>query len=61
MKRKYLDFIKMFSKINISSICKFHNIDRSNLLNGRASEETTKIIYDELKKQLEKLISEKID
>lgn len=56
MKQNYLEFIKKFSKINVSSICKLHHIDRVNVLHGRASEETTKIIYNELKKQLEELL-----
>lgn len=55
MKEKYLDFILSFSKISISSICKELNINRSNILNGKASEETIKLLYDELKKKLEEI------
>lgn len=55
MKDKYLKYILGFSKISISSICKELNIDRQNILNGRASEETTKKLYDELVSRLEKL------
>lgn len=57
MKDKHLKFILSFSKISISSICKELNINRSNILNGKASEETTKKLYDELKKRLTKLNS----
>lgn len=55
MKDKYLKYILGFSKISISSICKELKIDRQNILNGKASEETTKKLYDELVKRLEKL------
>ena len=57
MKDEYLRFIFSFSKISISSICKELNINRSNILNGKASEETIKKLYDELKKRLTKLNS----
>ena len=57
MKDKYLKFILSFSKISISSICKDLHINRENILNGKASEETTKKLYDELKKRLTKLNS----
>ena len=57
MKDEYLKFIFSFSKISISSICKELNINRSNILNGKASEETIKKLYDELKKRLTKLNS----
>ena len=56
MKRKYLDFIFSFSKINISSICKKLGINRSNILNGKSSEETTRLLYDELIKELNELL-----
>lgn len=50
-----LDFIKEFSKINISTICKELKVDRANLLNGRASEEKTKLVKEEILKRLESL------
>lgn len=56
MKNKYLKFIKQFSKINITQICKDLNINRSNILNGSASEETTRLLYDEIKKELIELL-----
>lgn len=57
MKNKYLQYIKEFSKINISTLCKELGINRENILNGRASEETTKKLYDEIQKQI-KLIED---
>lgn len=54
-KEKDLQFIKDFSKINVSQICKDLNIDRSNVLRGRASEEKTKLVKDEILKRLENL------
>lgn len=58
MKDKYLQLIKQFSKINISKICKDHNINRENILKGRASEQTTKQLHDEIIKQIKELLNE---
>ena len=55
MKEKYLNFILSFSKISISSICKELNINRSNILNGKASEETIKLLYDEINRKLDEI------
>ncbi len=55
MKEKYLKFILSFSQISISSICKELNINRSNILNGKASEETIKLLYDEIKRRIEEI------
>lgn len=55
MKKEYLRFIKDFSKIHISNICKELKINRSNVLNGTASEETIKLLYDEINKRLDLL------
>ncbi len=55
MKDKYLKYIRQFSQINISKLCKELKIDRQNILNGKASEETTKKLYDELISRLDKL------
>lgn len=57
MKDEYLKFILSFSKISIAAICKELNISRENILKGKASEETTKKLYDEIKKRLTKLNS----
>ena len=45
---KDLEFIKAFSKIKISSICKELCIDRSNLLNGKSSNENIKKVKDKI-------------
>ena len=42
----YLDKIKKLSKITISATCKELNINRSNLLNGRTTEENEKKVYE---------------
>lgn len=56
MKEKYLEFIKNFSSISVSKICKDKKIDRSCVMRGRSSEQRTKELYDELLKQLKELI-----
>lgn len=38
MKENYIKLIKDFSKITISSICDELHVSKSNVLNGRASE-----------------------
>lgn len=45
---KDLDFIKEFSKISISSICKELNIDRSNLLNGITKEKNIILVKNKI-------------
>lgn len=59
MKNNYLKFIKQFSSINVSQICKKMGINRSNILNGKSSEETTRLLYDEIIKELKKLLESK--
>ena len=56
MKKEYLQFIKQFSNINISKLCKQLGINRSNILNGRSSEETTRLLYEEIIKQIDELL-----
>ena len=59
MKRQNdLQFIKDFSKITISKVCRDLKVDRGNLMNGRASEENTKLVKEEIKKRLTTLIKE---
>ena len=50
-----LEFIKKFSKIQISKICKKYNITRQNIYQGNASEEKIKIVRDEIFEELKKL------
>ena len=56
MKQQYLEFIKQFSSINVVKICKKLGINRSNVLNGKSSEETTRLLYDEIVKELIELL-----
>lgn len=57
-KEKDLNFIKEFSKITISQVCRDLKVDRGNLMNGRASEENTNRIKAEIEKRLSKLMAE---
>ena len=52
MKEEYLKFIKEYSKISISKICREKKIDRSCVMRGKSSEEKMKMLYDELSKQI---------
>ena len=52
---KELKFIKGFSKISISGICKKVNVNRSNLLNGTAGDYREKIVKEEIERELAKL------
>lgn len=51
---KELDFIKNFSKINVSSICRKLKINRSNLLNGHSKSNEIKV-KEEIESQVAKL------
>lgn len=55
MKEQYLDYIKTFSRINISSLCRELGINRENILKNKASEDTTKKLYDAIKERLANL------
>ena len=59
MKEEYLKFIKEYSKISVSKICREKKIDRSCVMRGKSSEEKTKILYDELINELKKLLKER--
>lgn len=52
---KELKFIKGFSKISITGICKKVNVNRSNLLNGTAGDDREKIVKEEIERELAKL------
>lgn len=52
----YLDKIKELSKVNITSVCKKLNINRSNLLNGKSTKENEKKVYDKLSEEIKKII-----
>lgn len=50
-----INFIKKFSKITISGICRKYNIDRTNLMNNRTKLENFKIIREEIESEYAKL------
>lgn len=54
-KKLDLEYIKKFTKITITSICKDLKVDRTNLIKGNASAETTKKVKEELKKRIKEL------
>lgn len=56
-----INFIKKFSKITISGICRKYNIDRTNLMNNRTKLENFKIIREEIESEYAKLYIKKDD
>ena len=50
-----LEYIKRFSKITITGICKKKKIDRANLLMNRASKEKIKTVREEIESEIAKL------
>ena len=52
----YLEKIKQLSKINIVAICKELNINRSNLYNGKTTEENEKRVYEKIVQEYNKII-----
>lgn len=54
-KEKNLKFIKNFSAINISSICKKYKISRTGVYNGEISAEKLEIIREEIESEIGKL------
>lgn len=57
-KEKDLKYIKDFSKISVSSVCKEVGVDRQNLLNGRASEKSTEAVKNKIKEKIKELDDE---
>lgn len=51
-KEKDINFIKKFSSIKLSEILKKNKIDSSNFYKGKISEEKTKLIKNELDKNI---------
>lgn len=47
-----LDFIKAFSKINITNICRKERVNRSNLLNGNSTKENAKKIRQRIESEV---------
>lgn len=54
-KDKDLKYIKDFSKITVSGVCKELNINRANVLNGRASSEGVAAVKKRIKDKLNEL------
>ena len=52
---KDLDYIKRFSKITISGICKKKKISRANLLNNKSAPKNAKIVREEIESEIAKL------
>ena len=50
-----LEFIKKFSKVNISKACKKANVNRGNLYNGNVKKEKIKLVRRILEDELARL------
>lgn len=50
-----LEFINKFSKIKVASICQKLKINRSNVYNGRTTDENLKKVRREIESELAKL------
>lgn len=57
-KQDKLNFIKNFSKITVSSICKDNNISSSNLWRGNTSSNNIDIVYISILENVKKIIDE---
>lgn len=58
---KDIEYIKKFSKISISGICKKNKINRQNLLNNRTTQKNAKIVREEIESEIAKLYIKKDD
>lgn len=54
-KNEDLEYIKKFSSISITNVCKKLGVDRSNLLHGKASKKNMKLIRKGLESEVAKL------
>lgn len=52
---KDIDYIKNFSKITISGICRKLRVDRSSVLNNKAKEDKIKKVREEIENQVARL------
>ena len=57
-KEKTHKFIRNFSKITISGICKKLNVERTNIILGTTSEENLEKVKEEIQKEFAKLYME---
>ena len=53
-----LKFIKEFSKITITGLCKRKKIDRSNLIANRTTKKNYRIIREEIEKEIARIYKE---
>ncbi len=54
-KKVDLDFIKKFTQITVTKVCKDLKTDRTNLMKGNASPQTTRRVREEIEKRIEEL------
>lgn len=54
-KQKNLNFIKKFSKITITKVCKNAGVLRQNIVNGKANAEKVKKVREEIESEIAKL------
>lgn len=54
-KKVDLDFIKRFTQITVTKVCKDLKVDRPNLIKGNASPQTTRRVREEIEKRIEEL------
>lgn len=54
-KQRDIKYIKDFSKINVTAICKELNIEKTNVYRGIASAEKIKRVKEEIKKRIKEL------
>lgn len=52
---KDLEYIKNFSAIKITDICRKLKVNRQNVLNGRASKDNIKLVRKEIEKEIDKI------
>lgn len=50
-----LKYIKNFSKINISKICRKNKINRANLYNGKTTKRNERLVREEIESEIAKL------
>ena len=55
MKDKDLEYIKQFSKIFVSRICRENNVNYQNLMNGRSTPENSKKIRNAIESEVVKI------
>ena len=56
MKQEYLQKIKDLQKITLTKVCKDTKVDKSNLISGKASLESTKKVHDKMIEEIKKII-----